>query len=239
MAAVLSCGPGALLSHGSAGLLWGIRPQGRGRCAPIDISATREAGRRRQGIRIHRPSLLLLEDHAVCDRIPVTSPARTLIDLATRLQPDRLEAAVNEADRRDLVNPECLRAALDRHPRVRGVAALRRLLDRRTFVLTDSALERRFLPLVRRAGLPRPETGVRLNGYKVDFHWPGLGLVVETDGLRYHRTPAQQARDRVRNHAHARAGLTSLRFTHAQVRHEPEGVVATLRAVARRLSGAA
>lgn len=76
-----------------------------------------------------------------------------------------------------------------------------------------------------------------MNGFKVDFLWPELGLVVETDGLRYHRTPAQQARDRRRDQAHAASGLTPLRFTHAQVCHEPGQVLATLLAVARRLGG--
>jgi very-short-patch-repair endonuclease len=118
------------------------------------------------------------------------------------------------------------------------VAALRTTLDRRTFRLTDSQLERRFLPLVREAGLPPPQTGGYLNGFKTDFYWPDLGLVVETDGLRYHRTPAAQARDRRRDQIHARAGLTPLRFTRAQVRFEPDHVRATLTAVARRLRAA-
>jgi very-short-patch-repair endonuclease len=74
-----------------------------------------------------------------------------------------------------------------------------------------------------------------VNGFKVDFYWPDLGLVVETDGLRYHRTPAQQARDRIRDQTHAAAGLTPLRFTHAQVKYEPTRVEETLVAVARRL----
>lgn len=117
----------------------------------------------------------------------------------------------------------------------RGVPALRALLDRRTFTLTDSQLERRFLRLVRGAGLPRPLTGQRVNGFKVDFYWPDLGLVVETDGLRYHRTATQQARDRRRDQAHAAAGLTPLRFTHAQVTFEPDDVEGTLIAVANRL----
>jgi very-short-patch-repair endonuclease len=82
------------------------------------------------------------------------------------------------------------------------------------------------------AGLPRPETREWVNAFEVDFYWPGLGLVVETDGLRYHRTPAQQARDRRRDQTHTAAGLTTLRFTHAQVRYEPDYVASTLRAVA-------
>ena len=107
------------------------------------------------------------------------------------------------------------------------------------FRLTDSELERYFLPIVRRAGLPLPLTGQRVNGYDVDFFWPGLGLVVETDGRRYHRTPAQPAADRRRDQAHAAAGLTPLRFTHHQVRFEPGHVKRTLIAVVRRLSSRA
>jgi Protein of unknown function (DUF559) len=117
------------------------------------------------------------------------------------------------------------------------VGSLRSLLSDLTFRLTDSELERRFLRLAVTIGLPAPETGGWLNGFKTDFFWPELGLVVETDGLRYHRTPARQARDRRRDQAHAAAGLTSLRFTHAQVRFEPDQVREVLLAVARRLAG--
>jgi very-short-patch-repair endonuclease len=109
------------------------------------------------------------------------------------------------------------------------------MLDRHAFRLTDSELERRFLAIVRRTDLPLPETGTRLNGFKVDFHWPALGLVVETDGLRYHRTAAQQVRDRLRDQTHTAAGLTTLRFTHFQVRYGPWHVQSTLATVARRL----
>jgi very-short-patch-repair endonuclease len=96
---------------------------------------------------------------------------------------------------------------------------------------------RRFLPIARRIGLPEPLTRHRLNGFLVDFFWPELGLVVETDGLRYHRTPAEQARDRLRDQAHAAAGLTPLRFTHAQVAFEPAYTQRTLAAVVDRLPG--
>jgi very-short-patch-repair endonuclease len=117
-----------------------------------------------------------------------------------------------------------------------GAVPLRRLLDRRTFRLTDSELERRSLRLVARAGLPPPQTQHHVDGFRVDFVLQELGLVVETDSLRYHRTPAQQARDRLRDQAHAAAGRTPLRFTHAQVRYQPDHVTATLTAVARRLT---
>ena len=102
-------------------------------------------------------------------------------------------------------------------------------------MLTESELEQLFLPIARRAGLGLPITRALVNGFKVDFYWPELGLVVETDGLRYHRTPAQQARDRIRDQTHSAAGLTPLRFTHAQVRFETEYVEATVAKVARRL----
>lgn len=159
----------------------------------------------------------------------------TLIDIAVTLTPRALEGAVNEGDKRDLFTPASLRAHLESAGTRQGVAPLRKLLDRHTFLLTDSELERRFIPIARRAGLPPPVTRERVNGFRVDFFWPELGLVVETDGLRYHRTPAQQARDRLRDQTHTAAGLTPLRFTHAQIRYEATYVEGTLRAVSKRL----
>jgi very-short-patch-repair endonuclease len=234
MAAVLACGLDAVLSHGSAAVLWGIRksPQDE-----IDVSVPAETTHRHRGIRVHRRANLEARDIVRCRNVPLTQPIPTLIDLAVQLPANQLEAAVNEADKLDLVDPETLRSALDRYAGRPGVAPLRKLLDRRTFALTDSELERRFLPIARRAGLPGPQTGVRVNGFKVDFFWPKLGLVVETDGLRYHRTPAQQAKDQLRDQAHAAAGLATLRFSHGQIAYEAEHVEETLAAVARRLRG--
>jgi very-short-patch-repair endonuclease len=232
MAAVLACGRGAALSHGSAAALWGVCPD---RSGPVDVSSPSLADRCQPGVRVHRRRCLRSADVTSLEGIPLTVPVLTLIDLAAVLGPWDVERAVNEADRLSLVDPEGLRTALLQYRGRRGVARLRDLLDSRTFRLTDSELERRFLRLVDAAGLKTPRTGQRLNGFKVDFFWPELGLVVETDGLRYHRTPAQQARDRVRDQAHTAAGLTTLRFTHAQVRHEANRVRSTLLAVARRL----
>ncbi len=143
------------------------------------------------------------------------------MDIATVLPTGVLEAAVNEADERDLVGLEDLRTELELRKGQHGVRPLRALLDRATFTLTDSELERRFLPIARRAGLALPRTQAHVNGFRVDFYWPDLGLVVETDGLRYNRTPAQQARDRIRDQAHAAAGLRHLRYTEWQVHYEP------------------
>jgi very-short-patch-repair endonuclease len=200
----------------------------------IHVSVGGSKTHRLTGIRIHRRRCLPDSDRSVCDRIPVTSPARTLIDLATVLEPSRLETAVNSADKRDLIDPERLRWEIEAHRGTAGVPALRNLLDRATFSLTDSELERRFLRLVRRAGLPPPETQQRVNGYRVDFYWPELKLIIETDGIRYHRTPTQQSRDRARDQAHVAAGFVALRFTHAQVCYDPEHVVMTLRSVLKR-----
>jgi hypothetical protein len=232
MAAVLSCGPGAVLSHGSAGALLGIWSEDR---EEIEVSVHPGWDRRRPGIRVHRRRGL--DRHAIgtFDRIPVTSPAQTLIDLAVRHDRMTMERMVDEADRLDLITPPKLRAALAHHHGEPGVARLRTWLDRRTFRLTRSRLERFFLPLAGDAGLPVPETKVWVNGFEVDFHWPDLRLVVETDSLRHHRTPAQQTRDHLRDQAHAVAGFTALRFTHEQVRYEPEHVRAVLGDVARRL----
>jgi very-short-patch-repair endonuclease len=168
----------------------------------------------------------------------VTDPASTLVDLARDLSDPGLERAIREADRLDLVDPERLRELLDVTPRRPGIGRLRKLLDSETFPLTDSGLERRFLRLVVAADLPRPRTQVWLNGYRVDFYWPDLDLIVETDGLRYHRTPSQQKTDRIRDQAHTTAGLTVLRFTAAQVRFEPKQTLATLVAVVSRLQSA-
>jgi very-short-patch-repair endonuclease len=234
MAALLACGAEAVLSHESAAALWGILPVAPG--SMIHVSVPLGVVRSRPGITAHRRAKLRKADVARRDRIPVTGPVCTLVDLAAQPAREDLEAVVNQADKLDLVNPETLRRALDQIDPRPGVRRLRELLDRRTFTLTDSELERRLLPLARRAGLPLPIAGARVNGFKVDFWWPALGLVVETDGLRYHRTAAQQTRDHLRDQAHSAAGMTPLRFTHAQVRYEPGHVEATLKAVARRLA---
>jgi very-short-patch-repair endonuclease len=235
MAAVLTCGPGAVLSHRSAAELWVILSVPS---APIDVSIPSERRVAHPGIQVHRRASLGPGDLAHRHGIPLTAPIRTLIDLAPHLRAADLERAVNEADRLGLVDPEKLRRAVERLAGQPGVAPLRALLDRHTFVLTESELERRFLPVARDAGLPPPQTQALVNGFRVDFFWPDLGLVVETDGFRYHRTPAQQARDQRRDQAHIAAGLTTLRFSHFQVRYEAGYVVATLATVVGRLRAA-
>ena len=105
---------------------------------------------------------------------------------------------------------------------------LRTMLDRHTFRLSDSDLEVLFRPLAMAADLPVPETKRWVLGFEVDFFFPTLDLIVETDGLRYHRTPAQQARMVKRDQRHSAAGFTVLRFTHWQIAHASNEVTALL-----------
>jgi very-short-patch-repair endonuclease len=233
MAAVLVCGPDAFLSHESGAALFGIVPWTDG---PLHVSVDcGRCPRDRSGIRVHRRNGLPQDHVTLRHHIPVARPQLILVDLAQRMGRDRLERAIGEADKLDLIDPERLRAGLAAFAGHPGVALLRETLDLRTFTLTDSELERLFLPIARAAGLDKPLTQQVVNGFRVDFYWPELGLVVETDGLRYHRTPAQQARDRLRDQTHAAAGLTPLRFTRAQVRFEPRRVQRVLEEVAARL----
>lgn len=168
----------------------------------------------------------------------MTRPARTLLDLALDLTPAKLERAINDADKLDLIDPDTLREELGAFAGEPGVRPLRQLLDRHAFRLSDSELELLFRPIAAAAGLPPPLTKARVNGFEVDFFWPDLDLVVETDGLQYHRTPAAQTRDRLRDQTHTAAGLTTLRFTHYQVKHERPHVKRILSTTARRLQDA-
>lgn len=224
-AAVLAGGEEACLSHGSAAALWEI---GTERHDHIDISVRRRCELRRPGLRIRGRPTMSAQDIVVHDDIPVTSPARTLVDQATELGAVALERAINDADKRDLIDPEALREELDRFEGEPGARALRRLLDKLSFRLSDSDLEIYFRRIISVAGLPIPLSKQRVNRFEVDFFWPELGLVVETDGLRYHRTPSAQTRDARRDRAHVMAGMTPLRFTHYEVRYEPRRVRASL-----------
>jgi very-short-patch-repair endonuclease len=231
MAAALACGPGAVLSHRAAAEIYSLIS---GAADPIEITVPADRRTRQRGIQTRRRDLLPHE-RTTYRGLPVTAAACTLVDLATILPQRELEAAINQADKLDLIDPTALRLAIAEMPPRSGKPKLAELLDRATFTLTDSELERRFLPLARAAGLPEPLTRQWVCGYRVDFVWPELGLVVETDGLRYHRTPQAQARDRSRDQAMTAAGLTALRFTHGQVRYERSTVKSILAATAARL----
>lgn len=217
MAAVLACGDEAALSHHSAAAFWGF---GREWARGIDVSVRRKCYLRRDGVHVRSRPSLPAEDVVLRNGIPVTTPARTVVDIATDLRPRSLERAVNNADKLDLIDAEEFGLSLDRFTGEPGVRPLRRLLDPYTFRLSDSDLEVVFRPIARAAGLPPPLSKQPVNGFEVDFFWPDLGLVVETDGLKYHRTPYEQIRDRLRDQTHTASGLAHLRFPHWQVAHE-------------------
>jgi very-short-patch-repair endonuclease len=234
MAAVLACGDDAVLSHRSAAELWRIGTEEGKR---IDVSIRRKSKITRKGIKVRARPSLDAESVVVHFGIPVTRPVQTLIDLATELKILRLERAVDEADKLDLVDPETLRTALDGYVGMPGVKTLRTMLDRHTFRLSDSDLEIIFRPLALAGGFPLPLTKHRVLGYEVDFWFPDHGLVVETDGLRYHRTPSRQARMVKRDQVHTAAGIRVLRFTHWQIAHAADEVTDVLRRIRRLTSG--
>jgi very-short-patch-repair endonuclease len=235
MAVLLASGEDAMLSHGSAAALWGIGREWR----LIEISVRHRAWSRLSGVKGRARPSLPDQDLTVHRRIPVTTAERTILDqAATPISDASLERLVNEADaaRGIELDLPTLRRYCDLRSGEPGVRRLRRLLDPETFRLSDSELERLFRPLAIAAGLPQPLTKVFVNDYEVDFYWPDLGLVVEADSLRYHRNAIKQSRDLRRDQVHTASGLTTLRFTHWQVAHEPwhvEGILASTRACGR------
>jgi very-short-patch-repair endonuclease len=233
MAAVLACGDKAALSHRSAAALWGI---GKEPGDLVEVSVRRRTALRRRRIRTRSRPTLPAVDVTRHDGIPLTTPSRTLLDLATLLAPSALERAVNDADKRNLADPEALREFVSARAGQPGAAPLRSLLDRHSFRLSDSELEILFRAIAADAGLSPPRTKAIVGGFEVDFFWPELGLIVETDGLTYHRTPSAQARDRLRDQTHTAAGLTTLRFTHYQVKYEPAHVLKILVETVQRLA---
>jgi predicted transcriptional regulator of viral defense system len=159
LAAVLACGPGAALSHATAAALYGIRPARPGK---VHVSVARGRRPRQAGVEVHRRERLAVTAHA---QIPVTVIALTLVDIAAGSTRAELERAINEADKLDLIDPEALRTRIEDYMGLPGAARLRDTLDRRTLALTDSELERAFLPIATRAGLPPPQTGAWVNDF--------------------------------------------------------------------------
>lgn len=168
------------------------------------------------------------------DLLPVTTPARTILDLAGVLAPHHVEAALKQADVLDLFDLVALRAVVAAHPRHPGRRALAALLDeaaRRGLTLTLSELEIHFRALCDAHRLPHPTVNARPLGFRVDFLWREARLVVETDGWGTHHTRAAFEEDRARDQALSVAGYRTVRFTHRQVADDPAGVAATLSAL--------
>lgn len=207
-AAVAACGPDALLSHRSAASLWGLVNDQRWL---VDVTIP-TGGRTRHGIVTHESRVLLADDRAERSSVAVTAIPRTLVDLAATVSADELERAVIEAARSRSLD---VAAALARcRPGHRGAATLRGILGRNLTaeMATRSELERRFLGVCRRRGVPLPETNVRVEGFVVDALWRRERLIVELDGYAFHRLPGDQRRDAARNRALAVAGFELLRF---------------------------
>jgi very-short-patch-repair endonuclease len=220
MAAVLACGPGAALSHLSAGALWGIlRKRGR----PGDNPTAREPdggishvtvpgeGRTRCGIKVHRSRTLDDSQVTRCLNIPITTPSRTLSDLRRLLPQPQYEAALRQA--------EFLRLPVERRLEPDG---------------TRSELEARFLALCRRHRLPKPEVNVRVGPFIVDFLWPAARLVVEVDGWDSHGTRTAFEEDRRRDTQLKLLGYEVIRFTWRQLVDDPAGVAVGLRELLRK-----
>jgi very-short-patch-repair endonuclease len=222
LAAVLACGATAVVSHHAAAALWGFRPPWHG---PIDVTTTRRL-RPRQGIRIHRTRHL---DRTRRHGVPITTPERTLLDLAPHLDPTTLARAIEEAQLLRLTTPAKLASLNARSSGRHGARALAMALDRAHEPrLTRSEAERRFLHLVRAARLPTPETNTRIAGYEVDFLWREQRLVVEVDGFAFHSSREAFERDRRKDADLQAAGLKVVRVTYRQIAHEREALVVSM-----------
>jgi very-short-patch-repair endonuclease len=222
MAAVLACGPGTVLSHGSAALHWGLPWRETQR---IDVTVPTPGGRGRRRLVIVHRARLEPGERTTKDGIPVTSPSRTLIDLADYGKRRSVERALDEAAylRLDLTD---LRPRQGR----RGSGVLADLLARHDpgTTRTRSVMEERFLALCRDHRLPQPQVNTDIEGYGADFAWPAQRLIVETDGHGAHGTRRAFERDRLRDADLVAAGWRVVRITYRRLLAQPEAVAAQL-----------
>lgn len=225
IAAVLSCGDGALLSHRSATWLWGLAK----RWPPIvEVTAASPRETRRE-IRVHSAAALIPEDRSTSQCIPVTAVPRTLLDFAA-IDAHFLGGAIEGAARLGLLDLIAIDALLRRSRGFRGVARLRDALGiYRDPAFTRSRLERRFLALVKRAGLPRPSMNYFVEGYELDAYWPAKRFAVELDTYDYHGGHTAFEQDRLRQEDLKLAGIEMTRVTGVRMDREPEAVLTRLR----------
>lgn len=236
MGAVLACGRRAVLSQGDAAAHWGFWPA---RGVLIHVTTPSRSGRDPAPacIRLHRVGTLRAWEATVHEAIPVTTPARTLLDLAPVLRPRELEDAIAQMVRLDLFDLVAVRRCLAAHPRQHGAPALRRLLDRLAGGDPADLRSRTEIALAQLCDdydLPEPAINVRVEGFTVDFHWPGTTLVVEGDGYTYHNMPTVFESDRDRDQRLILAGYTVARFTYNQLTREPEECARRLRGLLTR-----
>jgi hypothetical protein len=235
MAAVLTGGDGAVLSHRSAAALWGIqRYEGQG----VDVSL---ASRSRSSAAIRRHVVALPADEVVrVDGIPVTTVPRTILDLAAVTRPEVVESALREAEYLRLDDRLSLPDLVERYPGRRGVRTVRSVLARRgeSPGHTRSPLEVRFLGFLDAYNLPRPQLNAWLRlgerNFEVDCFWPADHQIVELDGWSSHGTMAAFHDDRARDRTFAMAGYGITRLTWDQLDDEPEVIARDLRALLSR-----
>src|SRR3984885_8153242 len=220
MAAVLAFGPDARLSHRSPAALWGIGPG----FWKIEVMVP-TARRARRGTRTHRATLHE-EDIATHSGIPVTSVARTVLDLAGVLTENALTRLIEDADRAELLDGRALDRVIARRPKMAGIVRLRSVLAAyRGPADTRSKLERDFRTLIAAAGLPGPQFHVLVARLTVDVFWPQWKLVVELDGRPYHMSPRPFETDRIRDAKLQRIDLRVLRVTGWRLDNQPHAVL--------------
>jgi len=228
LAAVKACGDGALLSGRAAGHLYGLL---RGPAPPPEVTTRTE--RRIEGIATRRSRQNHPADATTFRGIPITTVARTLVDLAAALNADDLARACHEAGIRHRTTPAQVEAVLARRPTSPGAAKLRGVVRGETRV-TLSKLERRFLEILQANDLELPETNRRAGGRRVDCRWPERRLTIELDGYRYHRSRRAWEQDRRREReAHSR-GDDFRRYTYGDVFDDPRLMLAELRGLLRK-----
>jgi hypothetical protein len=239
MAAVLAVGGPAVLSHNDAAAAWGLEPA---RGARIDVTTPVRNGRAAPAsIRLHRVHGLEPFEVTVRDTIPITTPARTLLDRAAALDTRALEDLIAQAVRLDLFDLRPLRWALTLRPTRAGSPRLAALLDRLEGAGpadTRSPAEVAMLRLCDAYGLPAPLVNVPVEGYTIDFAWPGTRLLVEVDGYQFHSMPTAFESDRERDQVLTVAGYVVARFTKRQVERTPRVSAERLRALITACSGA-
>ena len=227
MAAVLACGPGAVLSHLNAAALWGLA-----RFRTRTDVTTRTRVRSRPGFVAHRSRTLTNADRTVLNGLPLTTPSRTLLDLASVLAVSQLRSAYEEADRLGLLQLPDLIAQCDRNPGRPGTGHLRRWASEAAAPTPGATeLERLVIKVCDEHGLPRPETNVTIAGYEADNLWPESRVIAEADSFEFHRSRAVFERDRRRDIKHRLAGYTVVRLTHRRLTYEPDQVAEELRAL--------
>jgi very-short-patch-repair endonuclease/predicted transcriptional regulator of viral defense system len=232
-AALLAYGPGTVLSHQSAAVLWGIRRKRRG-VIHVTAPGGRQGLRRRKGIWIHRCKLRP-EEITTLEVIPVTTVARTLFDLAEVAPYEEVKKTAEAADRRNLLRLRELEEVCERGRGRRALRPVRRLLvELEAPTEGRSPLEIRFAEFLRDHRIPAPAQNVLVLGHEVDALWPAAKLVVELDSWEHHGHRAAFERDRARDPKLLLAGYRTIRVTHRRLDDEPEQLAAELRALLAR-----